>query len=219
MRAALRQDVAGQLERTPSRFAFFTSLLFYRGLQATAIYRIARWCAAHHLRPMAEVLVRVNQLVFTVDIAHQAEIGHGLVLRHPTDIVIGRGSKIGRNVTIFNGVTLGARFSGSANRPDGSPVVADDVFIGTGAKLLGPVEVGPGAVIGANAVVTRSVPAGSTVVGNPARAIGNDRGPGSSVGDDRAALAAELAQLRRRVEEMDERLGALVDLDNPALPD
>lgn len=204
--SALHQDVARQLERPPSRADFVLSMLFYRGLQATAMYRIARWFAQHHLQPLAEILVRASQLLFTVDVAHQAQIGPGLVLRHPSDIVIGRGCKLGRNVTIFNGVTLGNRLTGSATRPDGSPVIGDDVFIGTGAKVLGPVEVGSGSVIGANAVVVRSVPAGSTTVGNPARVIRGESREGTSTPTRPADVADEVELLRRRLDDIEKRL-------------
>lgn len=68
--SALRQDVARQLERAPSRWDVAASVLLYRGLQAAALYRMARWCAQHRLRVVAEILVRTNQLVFTVDVAH-----------------------------------------------------------------------------------------------------------------------------------------------------
>jgi serine O-acetyltransferase len=206
LRSELRRDASQQLERPqPTAFQVGTCLLQYRGMQAMASYRIARWCAAHHLRIVAEILGRLSQLLFTVDIAYQADIGPGLVLRHPADIVIGRGCRVGCDVTMFNGVTLGNRFSGSADRPDGSPVVGDNVFIGTGAKILGPVEIGRGATVGANAVVTRSVPAGAVVAGNPSRIVG-------AAGEARPAgrpedMAAELADLRRRLEDLERRFG------------
>lgn len=204
--SALYQDVGRQLDREPSRADFVVSMLFYRGLQAAAMYRIAQWCAQHRLQALAEILVRASQLLFTVDVAHQAEIGPGLVLRHPSDIVIGRGCKLGKNVTILNGVTIGNRLTGSATRPDGSPVIGDDVFIGTGAKILGPVEVGSGSIIGANAVVVNSVPAGSTTVGNPARVIGSGTSAGVSAPSGLADVAEEVALLRRRLDDIEKRL-------------
>jgi serine O-acetyltransferase len=206
LRSELRRDVARQLERPePTTFQAVTCLVQYRGMQATAAYRLARWCACHHLRIMAEVLSRVSQLLFTVDIAYQADIGPGFVLRHPADIVIGRGCRVGCDVTMFNGVTLGNRFSGSADRPDGSPIIGDRVFIGTGAKILGPVEVGSGATVGANAVVTRSVPPGAVVAGNPSRIVAG-AGKAKPV-EHREDTAAELADLRRRLEDLERRFG------------
>lgn len=204
--SALRQDVARQLERSPTYVEWLTSLLLYRGLQATAMYRVARWCAQHRLGPLAEILTRASQVFYSVDVAHQAEIGPGFVLRHPSDVVVGRGCRIGRNVTIFNGVTLGNRFSGSAARPDGSPVIKDNVFIGTGAKILGPVEVGRDSVIGANAVVTRSVPPGSTVVGNPARVVGRNGEEELPQCGGGHGLEAEVAVLRRRLDDLEKRV-------------
>lgn len=206
VRSALRQDVARQLERAPSRWDVATSVLLYRGLQAAALYRIAHWCAQHRLRVVAEILVRTNQLLFTVDVAHQADIGPGLVLRHPSDIVIGRGCRVGADVTIFNGVTLGNRFSGSKDRPDGSPVIGDSVFIGSGAKILGPVDIGARSVIGANAVVTRSVPTDSTVVGNPAKVLGpRDASVPPRIEADRG-ITVQMDALRRRLDALEGRV-------------
>lgn len=138
------------------------------GLQATALYRIARWCAHQRLRVVAEILVWTNQLLFTVDVAHRADIGRGLVLRYPSDIVIGRGCRVGADVTIFNGVTLGNRFSGSRPARRVASHRRQRVHR-VGREGPRPREIGARSVIGANAVVTRPVPADSTVLATPLR--------------------------------------------------
>ena len=117
------------------------------------------------------MLLRISQLLYGVDIAYQADISPGLVLRHPMTVVIGRGCRVGRDVTIFQGVTVGNRLSGSASRPDGSPVIGDGVTLGAGAKVLGPVEVGAASSVGANSVVTTSIPPSSIAAGIPARVL------------------------------------------------
>ena len=54
------------------------------------------------------ILARISRIP-GVEIEPKAEIGDGFVIQHPHDIVIGAGSKVGKNVTIYNGVTIGAK--------------------------------------------------------------------------------------------------------------
>jgi serine O-acetyltransferase len=168
----LRRDIERSLEGPVTPVRAVSSVLWSRGVQAVFLYRIGHWLWQRHLWVGSAMLLRLSEVLYGVDIAYEASIGPGLVLRHPSDVVIGKKARIGRDVTIFNGVTLGNRLSGSAHRPDGMPTIEDQVLLGTGAKILGPVVVGTGSVVGANAVVTRSVPAGSTVGGCGARVLG-----------------------------------------------
>jgi serine O-acetyltransferase len=82
--------------------------------------------------------------------------------------VIGETARIGDNVTLYQGVTLGGTGFATGKR---HPTVQDNVTIGSGAKLLGPITVGHGAKIGANSVVIHDVPPNSTVVGNPGHPV------------------------------------------------
>ncbi len=85
--------------------------------------------------------------------------GSGLLLPHPTGVVVHGRAVIGDDVTIFQNVTIGE----SSSRP-GVAVVGDDVLLGAGAALIGPVRIGDGATIGANAVVVDDVAPGAVVV-------------------------------------------------------
>ncbi|MXP27019.1 hypothetical protein GRI39_13370 [Altererythrobacter indicus] len=101
---------------------------------------------------------------FGIYCARLAKIGTGLTLPHPIGIVIGDGVRIGKNVTIYQNVTLGLK-----NRDDLIyPTVHDDVVIYAGAVIVGPVTVGARSVIAANAVVTVDVPPDSVAAGVPA---------------------------------------------------
>lgn len=78
-------------------------------------------------------------------------------------IFISESSKIGRNVTIYQHVTIGAnQLKGSKNF--GSPTIEDGVLIGAGAKIVGKVTIGRNSRIGAGCVVTHDVPPNSVVV-------------------------------------------------------
>lgn len=74
---------------------------------------------------------------------------------------------IGKNATIYNGVTIGLQHDEDSQ----GPVIGDNVYIGSGAKILGKIKIGHNVSIGANAVVIRDVPDNSIAVGIPARII------------------------------------------------
>lgn len=90
----------------------------------------------------------------SIDASEGVELGGRLRLPHPTGIVLGRGCKIGRDVTICQGVTVGH------TRDGGYPTIEDGVTIFPGAIIVGDITVGAGATIGPNSLVMRSVPPG-----------------------------------------------------------
>ena len=84
-------------------------------------------------------------------------------------MVIGETAIIGKQVRIYQAVTLGAkRFTsdetGQLHKGEPRhPIVEDDVVIYAGATILGRVTIGKGSTIGGNVWLTRSVPPGSQV--------------------------------------------------------
>jgi len=105
-----------------------------------------------------------------VDIHPGAEIGERFFIDHGTGVVIGETAVIGRNVRLYQAVTLGAkRFETDAATGDlrrnypRHPIVEDDVVIYAGATILGRVTIGKGSSIGGNVWLTHSVPAGSRI--------------------------------------------------------
>jgi serine O-acetyltransferase len=115
--------------------------------------------------------------LYGVEVPPNVEIGHGLrVLHRGFGTVIHPTTRIGDNVTIYHGVTIGRgdAWETPARSAMTGVVIGDDVTICAGAKLIcsrGTLTVGDGAIIGANAVVTRNVPAGEIWAGVPARKI------------------------------------------------
>jgi len=132
--------------------------------------------------PVLASFVRRLSLVLTgAEIHPDARIGPGLKLAHTMGTVVGAGTTMGSEVTIYQGVTLGAARLGEglAGR-ESYPVVGDRVTIYAGAMVLGGVSVGEDAIIGGNAVVLDDVPPDSVAVGIPARVL--PRGDACTVG-------------------------------------
>jgi serine O-acetyltransferase len=112
----------------------------------------------------------LNFFLFGIEIAVRCPIGRGLFLPHTQGTVIGAWS-IGENVTIFQGVTLGAKELDFSYLESSRPIVEDGVTIGSGAKVLGGLTLGSSSRIGANAVVLNDIAPGVLAVGIPAKVV------------------------------------------------
>ena len=110
----------------------------------------------------------IGRLLTAVEIHPAAKIEGGFFIDHGFGVVIGETSEVGRNVTLYQGVTLGGTGKETGKR---HPTIGDNVVIGAGAKILGSITVGKNVYIGANAVVLQDVPDDCTVVGVPGRCV------------------------------------------------
>jgi serine O-acetyltransferase len=110
----------------------------------------------------------VGRLFTGVEIHPAARIDGGFFIDHGFGVVIGETAEIGKNVTMYQGSTLGGTGKETGKR---HPTVGDNVVIGAGAKVLGSITIGNNVYIGANAVVLQPVPDDCTVVGVPGRCV------------------------------------------------
>jgi serine O-acetyltransferase len=104
-----------------------------------------------------------------IDIHPGAEIGDSFFIDHGTGVVIGETCVIGKNVKIYQGVTLGAL---SVRKEEADvkrhPTIEDNVTIYANATILGgKTVIGEGSTIGGSVWVTESVPPHSTVYNKP----------------------------------------------------
>ena len=152
-----------------------------------------------------------------IEIHPGAEIGEGFFIDHGNGVIIGETAKIGNNVTMYQGVTLGGTGKEQGTR---HPTIGDNVMISAGAKVLGSFTVGEGSKIGAGSVVLKEVPPNSTVVGVPGRVVRRDNqalpredldqvhlpDPVSEdillLKKENNLLAERIAQLERKMEEL-----------------
>lgn len=164
----LRSDFSAIRARDPAARGALETALTYPGLHAMAAHRCAHslwragWCS------VARMLSYLARMMTGIDIHPGADIGPGFFIDHGAGVVIGETAKIGRDVTLYHGVTLGGV---SWNPGKRHPTLEDRVVVGAGAKILGPVTIGADARVGANSVVVAAVPAEATVVGIPARIV------------------------------------------------
>ena len=163
---AFDPEIRACRERDPAARNTLEILLTYAGLHALIGYRLAHALERLHVPLLPRLIMSVVRWLTGIEIHPAATIGRGLFIDHGMGVVIGETAVIGKNVTLFQGVTLGGT---GKERGKPHPTIGDHVVVGTGAKVLGNITVGASSMIGANAVVIRDVPEHSTVVGVPGR--------------------------------------------------
>lgn len=143
------------------------------GIWAVLGYRLGRRLYLYRNLPSRVVLTLYMFLVMLplklltgIEIYPETKIGAGFYIEHYGTIFISPTAIIGRNCTIFQGVTIGADLGGHK-----AGVIGDNVIIGAGAKVIGDIVVGNNVFIGANSVVTRDVEDNVVVAGVPAAVI------------------------------------------------
>ncbi len=174
----LYSDLARQAEiagRTVSRQRFGTLVkrLLHPRFLPIVLCRLSRAAMLRRIPALPELLTYLNIALFGIEVSPRCEIGPGIFFPHPAGTVIGA-SRIGRNVTIFQGVTLGAKELDLTFDAKLRPEIGNNVVVGAGAKILGGIHIGDNTSVGANAVVLKSVPANSIAVGVPARVVRKD---------------------------------------------
>jgi serine O-acetyltransferase len=143
-----------------------------QGLWVMVVYRFGRW--RYKVRPgilrvpfsfCYKILKLASQILTGIDLPCEAAVGRRLVIEHFGGIIISGDTRMGDDVVIRNGVTIGLRRTGMR----GAPTIGNRVDIGAGAKILGDIRIGDDVAVGANAVVLEDVPEGYIAVGIPAK--------------------------------------------------
>ena len=162
-------ELLGWDDKRPNFWRFLARLLHYRFLPIV-LYRMSRSALLAGIPLLPNLLTYLNLVLFGLEIAPRCEVGPGVFFAHTSGSVIGA-TRIGSNVTIFGGVTLGAKELDMGFDPNLRPEVGNNVVLGAGSKVLGPVRIADNVTVGANSVVLHTVEANMTVVGIPARKV------------------------------------------------
>ncbi|MDY6892277.1 MAG: serine O-acetyltransferase [Chloroflexota bacterium] len=165
----MREDLKTVISRDPAARNRLEALLFYPGLHALWLHRIAQYLWRHKLRLSARCISHNARFLTGIEIHPGAVIGRRFFIDHGAGVVIGETVEIGDDVLMYQGVVLGGTTLEKKKR---HPTIGNNVVIGSASILLGPILIGEGSRIGANSVVVRSVPPGCVVVGVPGRVVG-----------------------------------------------
>ncbi len=164
----IREDIHAVFDRDPAAKNTIEVVLCYPGLHAIWAHRISHYLYERRYFVLARLVSHVARFLTGIEIHPGAKIGKGFFIDHGMGTVIGETTEIGRNVTVYQGVTLGGTGKEKGKR---HPTIGDNVVVATGAKILGSFTVGNDSKIGAGSVVLSEVPPHSTVVGIPGRVV------------------------------------------------
>lgn len=212
LRSRIKKDIRVIFERDPAARSVVEVVCCYSGLHAIWLHRISHKLYLKGWVLIPRMISNLGRFLTGIEIHPGATIGEGLFIDHGTGIVIGETAELGRNVTLYQGVTLGGTGKEKGKR---HPTIGNNVVVASGAKVLGSFTVGDHAKIGAGSVVLKAVPAYATVVGIPGRVVVMH---GKRVGepvytDEMMKLLDNDVDSDEMVEEQD------VDLNHDELPD
>lgn len=174
-RRILITDVNAAYLGDPAANSVGEVIFCYPAIRAISSYRIAHSLFALGVPLIPRIITEMAHSETGIDINPEAIIGEYFTIDHGTGVVIGSTSIIGKNVKLFQGVTLGAKsfpLDDNGNPVKGiprHPIVEDNVIIYSNATILGRITIGHDSVIGGNIWVTNDLPPFSRVVQNKTR--------------------------------------------------
>ncbi len=169
VRTLLESDIIAAYEGDPAARNVDEVLVCYPGIMAITHYRLAHELHNLGVPMIARMISEIAHSVTGIEIHPGAQISGSFFIDHGTGVVIGETAIIGKNVRLYQAVTLGAkRFPVDENGAlvKGNlrhPIVEDDVVIYAGATILGRITIGRGTTIGGNVWLTHSVPPDSNI--------------------------------------------------------
>jgi serine O-acetyltransferase len=170
LRERIFDDARAAWRNDPSCRHPIEALYAYPGVFAITRHRIAHILYGLEVPLLPRLVAEDAHRRTGIDINAGATIGREFFIDHGTGVVIGETAVVGDRVTLYQGVTLGAK-SFQVDKSTGRlvkglprhPIVEDDVTIYASATVLGRITVGRGSIIGGNVWLTHSVPPNSRV--------------------------------------------------------
>ena len=169
IRERVLSDVEAISVNDPAQRGIQEIVYCYPAVTAMLYYRSAHVLWGLDLPVIPRMLTEYAHSATGIDIHPGARIGSHFAIDHGTGIVIGETAVIGDHVTLYQGVTLGAKnFRYDAEgRPVNlprHPILEDGVTVYSNASILGRITIGAYSVIGGNVWLTHSVPPRSRIL-------------------------------------------------------
>ena len=163
----LLKDVQAGFDGDPAAKSKEEIIFSYPGLFAIYVYRLAHVLYLENVPFIPRMMTEHAHSRTGIDINPGAEIGEYFFIDHGTGVVIGETTKIGSNVKLYQGVTLGAlstRMGQALANIKRHPTIEDNVTIYANSTVLGgDTIIGANSIVAGNTFITSSVPAGTRV--------------------------------------------------------
>jgi serine O-acetyltransferase len=164
----LATDLKAAIRNDPAASGYEEVLLSYPGVEAITVQRLAHQLYLLKVPYLPRMMTETAHSRTGIDIHPGAQIDESFFIDHGTGVVIGETATIGKNVTLYHGVTLGAFNPTSKRDTDGGlvrgssnkrhPDIEESVTIYPGATILGgDTRIGHHSIIGGNVWLTHSV--------------------------------------------------------------
>lgn len=163
----LLKDVQAGFDGDPAAKSKEEIISSYPGVFAIYVYRLAHILYVENVPHIPRIMTEYAHGKTGIDINPGAVIGDYFFIDHGTGVVIGETTEIGRNVKLYQGVTLGAlstRQGQQLANVKRHPTIRDNVTIYSNASVLGgETVIGENTIIGGNTFITESIPANTKV--------------------------------------------------------
>ena len=165
----LYTDVDAVFHNDPAATNYSEVIYCYPVVNAMTHYRLAHVLHQMHVPVIPRIITEQAHSKTGIDIHPGATIGEYFAIDHGTGVVIGETTIIGSHVTLYQGVTLGAKnfkYDAQGNMLNVSrhPIIEDNVTIYSNASVLGRITIGHDSVIGGNIWLTHDVPPHSRIL-------------------------------------------------------
>ena len=159
----LYTDVQAMFDNDPAARNYGEVIFCYPVVNTMTHYRIAHKLHELNVPVIPRIITEQAHSKTGIDIHPGAQIGEYFAIDHGTGVVIGETSIIGNHVTLYQGVTLGAKSfkydeNGNMLNIPRHPIIEDHVTVYSNASILGRITIGHHSVIGGNIWVTNDVP-------------------------------------------------------------
>ena len=179
----LYTDIQAMFDNDPAAPNYGEVIFCYPSMNTMTHYRVAHKLHQLQVPVIPRIITELAHSKTGIDIHPGAQIGEYFAIDHGTGVVIGETTIIGNHVTLYQGVTLGAKSfkydeNGNMLNVPRHPIIEDNVTVYSNASILGRITIGHDSTIGGNIWLTHSVPPNSRILQSKAIDAGFEAGAG-----------------------------------------
>ena len=179
----LYTDIQAMFDNDPAAPNYGEVIFCYPSMNTMTHYRVAHKLHQLQVPVIPRIITELAHSKTGIDIHPGAQIGEYFAIDHGTGVVIGETTIIGNHVTLYQGVTLGAKSfkydeNGNMLNVPRHPIIEDNVTVYSNASILGRITIGHDSTIGGNIWLTHSVPPNSRILQSKAIDAGFQDGAG-----------------------------------------